>query len=186
MRKLYLAGMIVFILLLVTALGSIVQADEILGCYLKGHGQLRIVSSHNKCLTSENPITLSQSSDQSTYLGDFCSQITDGANVILNRLAVSFVGNGRYNISGATFKNGTVQNVLNGTAEEVDNKIHMNITSAGKDSEAMWNSTCYSVTDGPSFNSNTTYECIGHDYNYADLSLDTQYTTGYSTPVPCP
>jgi len=31
---------------------------EILGCYQKNHGQLRIVSDHSKCLNSENPITL--------------------------------------------------------------------------------------------------------------------------------
>lgn len=31
---------------------------EILGCYKKNHGQLRIVSDHSQCLNSENQITL--------------------------------------------------------------------------------------------------------------------------------
>lgn len=53
--KLEIYFMTVF-LSLVLLLG--VAKAEILGCYKKNHGQLRIVSDHSQCLNSENKITL--------------------------------------------------------------------------------------------------------------------------------
>jgi len=37
---------------------------EILGCYKKNNGQLRIVGDHSECLNSENPITLGETNNQ--------------------------------------------------------------------------------------------------------------------------
>ena len=66
MRKLILILISVFVILGVAGLQGKAEAEEILGCYKKNNGQLRIVSDHSECLKSENPIVLGQLSSSST------------------------------------------------------------------------------------------------------------------------
>ena len=61
MKKFEICLLISFmgIFLLVTTANA-----EILGCFQKNHGQLRIVSDHSQCLNSESPITLGEGNNQ--------------------------------------------------------------------------------------------------------------------------
>jgi len=62
--------------------------------------------------------------------------------------------------------------------------VLMTVNSAGKDDEAMWTSTTYVVLSAATLNG--TYESIGHDRNYFDLSIDTEYEYGTLTRIGCP
>ncbi len=61
MKKLSIIAVFAVTLLIVIGLSSQVNAEEILGCYNKHHGQLRVVSDHSECLNAEETITLSGS-----------------------------------------------------------------------------------------------------------------------------
>jgi len=124
-----------------------------------------------------------------TYLGEFCSQTVAGPVILLTKLNVyETAGGDNYILSGKQFKNGVLHNVFSGTGVLNGSNIHMVLNHSGKDSVAIWTGICTGVTDNASFISttSTTFECISHDYNYADLTLDTQYTTGSSPSVVCP
>ncbi len=116
------------------------------------------------------------------YLGEFCYEM--GATSLI--LYVSDMGDSHYIISAKHFVNGTLNNIFNGTGEIENNIIHMTLSHSGKNSGAMWSGICNVITDSVSFNSNLTLECIGHDYNYTALTLDTQYFTETANSVVCP
>lgn len=61
--KRYIISLFVFFVGILFVL-STANAEEILGCYKKNNGQLRIVSDHSECLNSENPITLGETNNQ--------------------------------------------------------------------------------------------------------------------------
>jgi hypothetical protein len=184
MKKFTVVFLTLFAFLAITWLPTQVEAKVYRGCYHKKNGKLRIVKKNQKCRKSEKRISWYK--DSSNYMGEYCSEIIEGGDVILTKMAVSHIGNGHYILTATSFKNGALHNVFHGSGEIVDNKIHMVLKHSGNSSVAMWSGICHGTTDSLSFNSNTTYECIGHDYNYTDLSLDTQYTTGYAISVACP
>jgi hypothetical protein len=124
-----------------------------------------------------------------TYLGEFCSEAVAGPDILLTKLNVyETAGGNNYILSGKQFKNGVLHNVFSGSGVLNGSNIHMVLSHSGKDSVAIWTGICTGATDTASFSSTTTttVECISHDYNYADLTLDTQYSTGSSTAVVCP
>ncbi len=81
-------------------------------------------------------------------------------------------------------KNGSIHNIGSGTAYVRGKSVYMTVDHAGKDSVAMWTGQEYAVLDKKTLIGES--ESIGHDYNYDDSSLDTQYGSGvFLTPVPC-
>jgi hypothetical protein len=65
MKNIYFIVVTVVALMAVTGLSSQVNAEEILGCYNKHHGQLRVVSDHSECLNAEEALILSGSTGSS-------------------------------------------------------------------------------------------------------------------------
>ena len=93
------------------------------------------------------------------------------------------IGGSNYLLSGKITVDNKTHNIVNGNAV-VGTNVLMTINAAGKDAEAMWRSTCYIVLSGTTLNGKV--ECIGHDYNRADLSIDTQFSTASVTKITCP
>jgi hypothetical protein len=117
------------------------------------------------------------------FLGEFCA----GNQWGYGRAAVTEIGYGHYLLNGVIYSSeGELQNVQVGSAYLVDGKIRGVMTSAGNNANSVWNGVCSIIFDGDNFSTNSTFECIGHDYNKSDLSTDHSYSTGTSTPMACP
>jgi hypothetical protein len=115
------------------------------------------------------------------YVGEFCWILDNG--FIVN-LGASYVGGGHYLVNGRILADGTLHDVVSGNAEIEGNAILITVVSSGRDNQAMWTSTAHIQLDTSTFNG--TYESIGHDRNYNDLSIDTEYEIGSLTLVQCP
>lgn len=129
------------------------------------------------------------------YLGEFCWEIPDGigGREMLAKLAVSDIGDNHYILTGKSYKyTGGIgvppelENVINGSGEVIDGTIRFIFHNSGMDNVAMWSGICHGTINNLSFNSPITTECIAHDYNYINSTIDTQYSTNTSTPVTCP
>ena len=77
---------------------------EILGCYQKEHGQLRVVSDHIECLSSEEPIIISQNDPIPFKTEQFCYNlyvIDDGTEIgpFPVNLELMLIGN-QYHVQG--------------------------------------------------------------------------------------
>ena len=80
-------------------------------------------------------------------------------------------GGGYYTIGGIVVENKHIGNMMSGAAYVRGMSVYMTVSTAGKNSIAMWTGQGYVV-----FNKSTLvgkYEDIGHDKNYVDGSLDT-------------
>lgn len=130
------------------------------------------------CLTG----FVSAKADASDYLGEFCWTMPDG---LILKLGASHIGGGHYLVNGRTLGGGRMLlDVVSGNAEIEGNTIFVTLVSSGRDNEGMWTSTAYVQLDSSTFNG--TYEGIGHDRNYQDSSIDTEYETGSLTFIQCP
>ncbi len=126
------------------------------------------------------------SAGASTYLGEVCWASTQGNDSIVTRLGFSYLGDGHFVLAGKMTKNGTVlHNTLNGNGEIHGNNFHTTLTHSGKSGIAMWTGIIRMVLDISTFNG--TAESIGHDYNYSDSTLDTQFNNAIPvTLIQCP
>jgi hypothetical protein len=145
MRKLFLASLAIFVSIMFVGLLNQASAEEILGCYKKNNGQLRIVSDHGECLNSEKPIIINSSACRS----DDCSltSITDLTGTwILTAEGYGFPGGisvGVYRSDSGTLvieeqTNGVFMGYLiagdgtrNITGAIVGNKITINVADQG-------------------------------------------------------
>ena len=93
------------------------------------------------------------------------------------------IGGSNYLLSGKLTVDNKTHNIVNGNAVVGTNVVGA-LNAAGKGTGAMWTSTCYMVLSGTTLNGKV--ECIGHDYNRADLSIDTEFSTGSITKITCP
>jgi hypothetical protein len=60
MRKATIALLTVIIILIVIWFPSQGDASKVFGCYHKEHGQLRVISDHDECLITEEPVPFSE------------------------------------------------------------------------------------------------------------------------------
>jgi hypothetical protein len=124
---------------------------------------------------------------------DFCWEVLLVSNSPENseessgilKLRVLNIGRGHYLLSGKLTFDGEL-NIVHGNAEVVGSNVLMTIVFSGKDNEAMWAETCHVILEEPIFKGNGTIECISHDRNYADLSIDQEFDIGTLTSTPCP
>ncbi len=82
MKKLSLIIVAVTVMIVFTGMLNKGEAGSIYGCYKKNNGQLRIVSSSGKCLSSEKQIVLNQSEGRYEFVG-FSTAKSNGAGGIL-------------------------------------------------------------------------------------------------------
>ena len=75
------------------------------------------------------------------------------------------------------YEDGTLFNLGFGNARVTADKVYMTIINAGKSDTAMYTGTSHIVLDKATLNG--VAESIGHDRNYHDLSLDTEYEIAY-------
>jgi len=115
-----------------------------------------------------------------------CWTITaDGGGSGVLRLRSMPMGSGNYLISGKMVVGGKIVEVINGNAITSMSDVKLTLNSAGRNTgEAMWTSTYYVVLSGTTLNG--TFEYIGHDRSYVDLSVDTEYGKGTLTKITCP
>lgn len=94
-------------------------------------------------------------------------------------------GKGFFTVSSILIENGLLNNVGGGTAYIKGETVYWSLNVAGNSQEAMWASQNYLVINKRSLVGQL--ESIGHDKNYADGSLDTEYesNTITLTPVQC-
>lgn len=94
-------------------------------------------------------------------------------------------GGGFYTVHSIIVMNGSIHNVGTGTAYVQGNSVHLVGSDAGKGPDAMWTSQGYTVLNKTTLVGTT--EGIGHDKNYGDGSLDTEYSGGAITltPISC-
>lgn len=72
---------VILALLFISGLASQAGAEEVLACYKKNNGQLRIVNDHSECRPSELPITLNQSATCPVETECYCF-IAEDASVV--------------------------------------------------------------------------------------------------------
>jgi hypothetical protein len=94
-------------------------------------------------------------------------------------------GDGFYDTRYILIKNRAILNVGTGAAYLRGTSLFWTIANAGADANAMWTSEDYLVLDRNTLVGQA--KSIGHDKNFSDGSLDTQYTSGPMTlaPVAC-
>lgn len=125
-------------------------------------------------------VTLS-SAAAADYLGDVCWQLDDGAVTL--KLGFSSIGGGHLLVNGRMSGNG-ITGIVSGNAEVEGDNLLLTVVHSGRDKESMWTSTSNITINLSTLNG--TYESIGHDRNYKDLSVDTEYETGSLTFIRCP
>ena len=120
-----------------------------------------------------------------TSAATLCWKITgDGPpGTVIMKLRSFPIGGSNYLLSGKLTVDNKTHNIVNGNAV-VGTNVVGTVNASGKDTGAMWSSTCYMVLSGITLNGKL--ECIGHDYNRADLSIDTQFSTASVTKITCP
>lgn len=89
---------------------------------------------------------------------------------------------GFFTLSFIVVSKGAIHNVGTGTAYLRGDLVYLMLGDVGNDSNAMWTSQSYKVINRYTLTGQE--ESIGHDKNYADSSLDTEYTSSLSTLPP--
>lgn len=95
-------------------------------------------------------------------------------------------GSGFFAVSSILIENGKFQNVGGGTAYVKGDSIYWTLNFAGNDETAMWTSQSYLIINKRTLSGQL--ESIGHDINYNDDTLDTEYRSSNPltlTPIQC-
>jgi hypothetical protein len=116
-----------------------------------------------------------------------CWSITDNSSTPEERMFLQAriipMGSGFYTMNDVIVANGSIHNIGSGTAYVRGNSVYITTSDAGKDSSAMWAGLTYTVLDRNTLIGK--HEGVGHDINYADSTIDTEYSSGTLTPVSC-
>ncbi len=117
------------------------------------------------------------------YLGDFCWSAGPDGGIL--KVGVTSVGGGHHIVNGKILDPGGGRpDIVSGSAEIDGTNILVTLVDSGNDETAMWTNTISITIDLSTMNGK--YEYIGHDRNYTDLSIDTDYDTGSLTFTQCP
>jgi hypothetical protein len=100
------------------------------------------------------------------------------------KLRVASVGGGNYILNGTVIVDDSIHDIVNGNSVVSGNNVLMALKGSWNDSESMWTTTTNIVLDKTTLNG--TFEWISQDFNYSDLSINTQHKTGSLTHILCP
>lgn len=104
--------------------------SELLGCYKKNNGQLRVVNDFSDCLKSEEPVIISDSGNTGSgeYAGEVCLGMTDYENALRFRMGLFHMGDIYYSLSGFQMDEYGGKDALSGSAVMVDDHLEMVVT----------------------------------------------------------
>jgi len=111
---------------------------------------------------------------------------SDGTGLFI-KARITPQGSNFYTVNSVIVSNGSIHNVVIGTAYTRGDLVYWTTAQAGKDSIAMWTSQSYLVLNRYTLAGKI--KSIGHDKNFADGSLDTEYSAepiNPLIPVSCP
>ncbi|WP_045227258.1 hypothetical protein [Methyloterricola oryzae] len=91
-------------------------------------------------------------------------------------------GNGFFNISSVLVENINLKNVGNGVAYIKGDTVYLALNLVGNDQTSMWSSQNYLIINKRNLTGQS--ESIGHDKNFIDGSLDTEYDSSTITLTP--
>lgn len=117
--------------------------------------------------------------------GVVCFEVRDAGGTTLGayKLSVSREKGNYYHVNFEVIsEDGNLLNLGFGTARVVDDKVYMTVVNSGKNDVAMYTGTSHMVLDRATLNG--VAESIGHDRNYHDLSIDTEYEIVYLYYIP--
>ena len=94
-------------------------------------------------------------------------------------------GSGFFRIGSVFVENGNIKNIGNGAAYIKGDFVYWTLNLVGNDEASMWSSQSYLILNKRNLIGQI--ESIGHDKNYLDGSLDTQYESRAIslTPISC-
>lgn len=117
--------------------------------------------------------------------GVVCFEVRDAGGTALGtqKLFVSGIKGKYYHVYfEVTSEDGNLINLGFGTARVVNDKVYMTMVNSGKNDVSMYTGTSHIVLDRVTLNG--VAESIGHDRNYLDLSIDTEYEISYLYYIP--
>lgn len=161
--------------------------SDILGCYKKVNGHLRVVDDFNECLVSEEPITLREADLAlvGEYQGELCLAMPEYDNAVRFRIGKFFMGGIYYSLSGVQYSDATGQDqdVLTGSAVMINDHLEMVFTIvrtyadndtgialvSSQMAQIRWNETeqAYdlSVIDAKQYIDSSNHESLGDEYS---------------------
>jgi hypothetical protein len=124
------------------------------------------------------------SADWPTTAATLCWSVGSGTFI---KARITPEGGNFYTVNSIIVSNGSIHNVQIGTAYTRGDLVYWTTAGAGKDSIAMWTGQSYLVINRYTLAGKI--KSIGHDKNFADGSLDTEYSAepiNPLIPVSCP
>jgi hypothetical protein len=100
------------------------------------------------------------------------------------KLRITSAGGGNYILSGTVIVDDKLHDIVNGSSVLSGNNVLIAVKGSWNDSESMWTATTNIVLDKTTLNG--TYDWLSQDFNYSDLSINTQHKTGSLTHILCP